>query len=386
MTKNILIDMLPFQHSGGVGGALSFTKAVYDSLFTYKPNDVQTYGIYDSRRGFAQQYNLFEYAKSHGIELYDVSKKPLREIISENSIDCFFIAFGQFYEGIDLTDIKIKVIMFIHDIFDIERCDNKIDYSIITSPCNLTTWQRFKRIVNLASGRYTKQAHHKYHNVMQLYAAENTIAYTVSHYSANALKYYFPEIKKEIRVCYSPLRKAEVTGVIENPKLKELVESGKKYFFMVAANRIYKNPGIVMKVFKRISEEHDVSLVTLKYGKSINKSHIDINYLSDADMEYAYKNALALLFPSFFEGFGYPPIEAIVNGTPAIASNVTSIPEVLGNAGIYFSPFYPADLYRAMKLVLDNPSIKDYELHERAKEITTKQEQDLINLINEILK
>ena len=385
MSKRILIDMLPFQHAGGVGGALSFTKAVYDCLFEYKTDNVFVYGIYDSHRGIAQQYNLFEYAKSHGIELYDVSKKPLREFITENSIDCFYIAFGQFYEGIDLTGIKTKVIMFIHDIFDIERCDIKIDYSI-TDPYKLTLWGRFKRIANLASGRYAKQAKNRYQDIMKLYAAENTMSYTVSNYSANALKYYFPEIKKEINVCYSPLRKAEFTGEIENPILKKLIESGKKYFFMIAANRIYKNPGIVMKVFKRISEEYDIKLVTLKYGKSINNSHIDINYLSDADMDYAYKHALALLFPSFFEGFGYPPIEAIVNGTPAIASNVTSIPEVLGNAGIYFSPFYPADLYQAMKLVIENPSIKDHELHERAKEITTKQEEDLNKLINEILK
>lgn len=385
MAKKILIDMLPFQHTGGVGGALSFTKAVYDNLFEHKTDDVFVYGIYDSYRGIAQQYNLFEYAKSHGIELYDVSKKPLRNFISEKSINCFYIAFGQFYEGIDLTGIKIKVIMFIHDIFDIERCDNKIDYSI-TDPYKLTLWGRFKRIANLAFGRYAKQAKKRYHDIMKLYAAENTISYTVSNYSATALKYYFPEIKKEIQVCYSPLRKAEIMGVIENSILKELVESGKKYFFMIAANRIYKNPGIIMKAFMRISEEYDVKLLTLKYGKSICKSHIDINYLSDADMEYAYKHALALVFPSFFEGFGYPPIEAIVNGIPAIASNVTSIPEVLGNAGIYFSPFYPADLYRAMKLVLDNPSIKDYELHERAKEITLRQEQDLHKLIKEILK
>lgn len=55
---------------------------------------------------------------------------------------------------------------------------------------------------------------------MKLYAAENTMSYTVSNYSANALKYYFPEIKKEINVCYSPLRKAEFTGEIENPILK----------------------------------------------------------------------------------------------------------------------------------------------------------------------
>lgn len=78
-------------------------------------------------------------------------KKTLRDFISENSINCFYIAFGQFYEGIDLTGIKTKVIMFIHDIFDIERCDNKIDYAI-TDPYKLTLWRRFKewRILLLA--------------------------------------------------------------------------------------------------------------------------------------------------------------------------------------------------------------------------------------------
>lgn len=384
MTKKILIDMLPFQYSYGVGGALSFTKAVYDALFAKKDENVLVYGLYDSRRGVAQQYNLFGYAKEHNIELYDVAKKPLCAFIPQNNIDSFFIAFGQFYEGIDLAGIKTKVIMFIHDIFDIERCDNKIDYSIVDPYCQ-TRLQRLKRIVNLVSGRFGRLARKRYSDVIPLYAAAETKSYTVSNYSANALKYYFPEIKKDIHVCYSPLRTAKSSGVIENKDLKQLIESGKKYFFMIAANRVYKNPAIVMKVFNRISEEYDVTLLTLKYGKSVNDSHIDLDYLSDADMDYAYKHALALLFPSFFEGFGYPPIEAAVNGTPAICSNVTSIPEVLGDAGIYFSPFYPADLYRAMKLVLDNPSVKKKEIQQRAKEITDRQEQDLNELIREIL-
>lgn len=377
--------MLPFQHNGGVGGALSFAKAVYDTLIAYKPSDVHIYGVYDSHRGIAQQYNLFDYAKSHDIELYDLSQEPLSEFISRKSISSFFIAFGQFYEGVNLKGIKTKIIMFIHDIFDIERCDNKIDY-FIADPFKQTLWQRFKRIVNLASGRYALQAKNRYRNIIPLYASANTVSYAVSDYTVNALKYYFPEIKKDIRVCYSPLKIANHTHGIENPKLKQLVESKEKYFFMIAANRVYKNPGIVIKAFKRISKEHNVKLLTLKYGKSINSNHIDIDYLSDADMDYAYKHALALLFPSFFEGFGYPAIEAITNGTPAISSNVTSIPEVLGDAGIYFSPFYPADLYRAMKLVLDNPQIKKQEIQKRAEEITARQEKDLKELINEILK
>lgn len=385
MKKKILIDMLPFQHPEGVGGALSFAKAVYDGLIASKTHEVSLYGVYDSKRGIAKQYNLFEYANENNIKLYDVSNKPLRNFISENNIDCFYIAFGQFYNGIDLTGIKTKVIMFIHDIFDIERCDNKIDY-LIADPYRQTIWQRFKRIVNMASGRYHNKAQNIYRDIIPLYASKNTISYAVSGYTVNALKYYFPEISKEIKICYSPLRKAIKSESIENQLLKQLVESKQKYFFMISANRIYKNAGIVMKAFDRISKEFNVKLLTLKYGKSINNNHIDINYLSDADMDYAYKNATAVLFPSFFEGFGYPAIEAITNGTPAIASNVTSIPEILGDAGIYFSPFYPADLYRAMKLVLDNPSIKKQEMEKRTKEISNRQEQDLKELINEILK
>lgn len=377
--------MLPFQHSGGVGGALSFAKAVYDCLIANKPDNVLIYGVYDSKRGLAQQYNIFDYAKSNGIELYDVSKKPLRDFINEHGIECFYIAFGQFYEGIDLTGIKAKVIMFIHDIFDIERCDNKIDYSLI-DPYKTSLWIRLKRIVNQASGRYTHIARNRYRSIIPLYASENTISYTVSGYTANALKYYFPEIGKDIRICYSPLRKVKSTKTIENLELKKLIESKKKYFFMIAANRIYKNPAIVMKTFEKISKEYNITLLTLKYGKSINNRHIDINYLSDEDMNCAYEHATALLFPSFFEGFGYPAIEAITIGTPVIASNVTSIPEVLGDAGIYFSPFYPADLYRAMKLVLDNPKIKEKEIKKRAEEISLRQEKDLKELIKEILK
>ncbi len=384
MNKKILIDFLPFQHPDGVGGALSFTKAVYDSLLEEKSKDVRLYGIYDSRRKMAMQYNLVDYANKYGIELFDVSKQPIRDFISQEHIDCFFIAFGQFYEGIDIRGMKTKVIMFIHDIFDIERCDNKIDYSIIDS-FNQTLWQRIKRIINISSGRYALRARKRYRNIIPLYASHETHSYTVSKYTANALKCYFPEIKKDIKVCYAPLRKAAKGKGIENSKLKQLVESGKKYFFMVAANRIYKNPGIVMKAFSKICKEYDVTLLTLKYGKQISESHIDISFLSDSDMEHAYKHAVALLFPSFFEGFGYPPIEAMMNGTPTIASNVTSIPEILGFAGIYFSPFYPADLYRAMKLILDEPDLKKKDIEVRTEEMKVLQENDLKELIKDIL-
>jgi glycosyltransferase involved in cell wall biosynthesis len=124
----------------------------------------------------------------------------------------------------------------------------------------------------------------------------------------------------------------------------------------------------------------------LNYGHSTHQQHIDIPFLSDSDLEHAYKNAHALVFGSFFEGFGYPPIEAMRYNTPCVASNVTSIPEILGNAGIYFSPFYPADLYRAIKEVLNDRDCRHEQMQHRYVEVSERQREDLKLLVNEIFQ
>ena len=221
---------------------------------------------------------------------------------------------------------------------------------------------------------------------MQLFSAANTIPYTVSEYSRSALEYYFPQCANKIRICYSPLKSQEPAVPIEHPKLAQLVQSGKPYLLMLAANRIYKNPSLVVKVFSKLQEEYpDLHLLTLKYGKSTSPRHIDVDYLNDADLEHAYKHAYALVFGSFFEGFGYPPIEAARHGTPTVASNVTSIPEILGDAGIYFSPFYPADLYRALKLVLADRDTYAMKSRQRYEQICKRQRSDLEKLIQAII-
>ena len=110
----------------------------------------------------------------------------------------------------------------------------------------------------------------------------------------------------------------------------------------------------------------------------------DIEFLSDSDLEHAYKNAVALVFPSFFEGFGYPPIEAAKYSTPTVASNVTSIPEILGDAGCYFSPFYPAALYQAILTVLDGREQFAERARKRYEYIKEIQERQLKDLIREL--
>ena len=374
--KRILIDFLPFQCNDGVSGASSFAKAVYDRLFMHD-GEIEIYGAYDATIPVGK-YDYRQYAAEHQVELLDISTLPLSTHIRQKGIDVFFIAIGQLYAPYNLAGIDCKTIMFIHDIFDYERLDNQIDLII---PDNALTW--CKRLINLRSGRWKKQALKTYQNIMPLYTAPNTQAYTVSEYSRNALQYYFPEIRKEIHICYSPLRTADMGKAIENSSLKRLVTSGKRYLFLLAANRRYKNASLLFKVFKRLHQEHpDLYLLTLKYGKSIHPNHVDIPFLSDSDVEHAYHNAHALVFASLFEGFGYPPIEALKHGTPTVASNVTSIPEILGDAGIYFSPLYAADMYRAINTVLDNRDVRAQQIQRRYQQITQRQEEHLSALVN----
>lgn len=382
---NILIDFIPFQITGGISGAASFTKTVYDALFDHRTPDLQIYAAYNATLPTNGRYDCHKLSKEWNISLVDFSTQPLSQIIRSKDINVFFIAIGQLYSQYNLTGITCKTVMFIHDIFDAERCDNRLDLTIVDR-YHESRLQRFRRIINLTTGRWNRQMRQCYNNIMPLYTASNTLAYTVSDYSRYALRYYFPEIQKDIRVCYSPLKDNKRKPNIEDPQLAQLINSGKPYLLMLAANRIYKNAAMLTKVFLRLQTEYpELHLLSLRYGECISEQHIDIKYLSDSDLEHAYEHAYALVFGSFFEGFGYPPIEAAHYGTPAVASNVTSIPEILGPAGFYFSPFYPADLYRALKLVLTNRDIHAEAIRQRYNEIRDRQQCDLEHLINEIL-
>jgi glycosyltransferase involved in cell wall biosynthesis len=69
-----------------------------------------------------------------------------------------------------------------------------------------------------------------------------------------------------------------------------------------------------------------------------------------------YRTASALVFPSLYEGFGLPPLEAMACGTPVAVSRAASLPEVCGDAAEYFDPLSPEDMARAIAAVLDDPA------------------------------
>ncbi len=77
-------------------------------------------------------------------------------------------------------------------------------------------------------------------------------------------------------------------------------------------------------------------------------------YVPDSQLEILYSEAKVYVFPSLYEGFGLPPLEAMANGCPVVSSDRASLPEILAEAAIYFNPEDEADMLAKIRFVLDN--------------------------------
>jgi glycosyltransferase involved in cell wall biosynthesis len=90
--------------------------------------------------------------------------------------------------------------------------------------------------------------------------------------------------------------------------------------------------------------------------------HNDVRFLGFVPIEVLrifYDMAKIFVFPSLYEGFGLPPLEAMAHGTPVVASNVSSLPEVVGNAAVLVNPENVFEIMRALHRVLLDQSLRD---------------------------
>ena len=89
---------------------------------------------------------------------------------------------------------------------------------------------------------------------------------------------------------------------------------------------------------------------------------IYLNFVSGNSLLWLYKNAKLFVFPSYYEGFGFPPLEAASLGTISAVSNVSSVPEICGDAAFYFNPYDIDEMTATIKKALTDPkAIKDMQ-------------------------
>jgi glycosyltransferase involved in cell wall biosynthesis len=102
---------------------------------------------------------------------------------------------------------------------------------------------------------------------------------------------------------------------------------------------------------------------------------LPLGFVSDRELRGLYEAALGLVFPSIYEGFGIPPIEAMFCGCPVIASSAASVPEICADAARYFNPHDPDDLVRVVSEFIHSQEMRNELIaagHARANRFTWK--------------
>lgn len=144
------------------------------------------------------------------------------------------------------------------------------------------------------------------------------------------------------------------------------------YILFVGSHKeVYKNFMGFVKEVAPVLHKLNIHLVvaggnTLNAAETALLKELDIfnrtvsfAHVSDAFLKHLYKNALVFIFPSLYEGFGIPVLEAMQCHCPVLLSNNSSLPEVGGTAAAYFDPFTEGDLGASLeKLIMDEPSRK----------------------------
>jgi glycosyltransferase involved in cell wall biosynthesis len=86
---------------------------------------------------------------------------------------------------------------------------------------------------------------------------------------------------------------------------------------------------------------------------------IFVEYITELDLACYYSSAALLAYPSLYEGFGFPLLEAMACGCPVVTSITSSLPEVVGEAGIMVNPYDTGGLAQAMRRVLTDDKLRD---------------------------
>jgi len=317
--------------------------------------NVYNYGLtfFDEKREKNNRQWIKKYFGKYDIPIYECNTLSYREtwlnedIYKEKSYNDYTGADGDIFHFTNLISIPYnlsgKMVVTIHDMLPLRYPDYYHPDSYARNCLNL---KRLKKI--------------------------EPIIITVSE-SAKEDIIYYSDIKSE-KIYTIPLGFDENIYSEQNDSdvLKDLCIDS-PYLLFLSAIAKNKNLCRIVEAFESLAERFsDIKLVVAGgsaiYTDSSAISKIEnspfasrivmAGYVSDKQKHILYSNALAFLFPSLFEGFGLPILEAMSCGCPVITSNVSSMPEVVGDAAILIDPYSIEQLAYEMERIISSESLR----------------------------
>lgn len=205
-----------------------------------------------------------------------------------------------------------------------------------------------------------------YRLIYRLSARRSVAILTVSNFSRNRLAEIFRIPKERIIVTYSGVdhMTRDVAPHSDQPSIATTIKP--PYILAVSSMNPNKNFAVVAKLAELLADS-DVCVVVAGgtnprvFGNagSMPDNVQWLGYVTDDDLKALYRSASCFIFPSLYEGFGLPPIEAMANGCPVIASNAASIPEICGGAALYFDPLSGEALREQVLKLLNSPALSN---------------------------
>jgi glycosyltransferase involved in cell wall biosynthesis len=245
---------------------------------------------------------------------------------------------------------------------------------LLISLCNIGSVFHFQQIVTFhdASVFAVPWAYKiafilKYRFVMWILARTARQVFTVSQFSKTELAKYLGTSIERISIipegCEHILQASPDRSIITKHNLSQ-----KPFILTIGSLSPHKNINNVIEAIKNYhTDEINLVIVGGEFGKVFKqveaqetKQIIRLGYVTDSELRALYENALCLIFPSLYEGFGLPPLEAMSCGCPVLSSNMGSFPEIYRDAALYFDPTNLDEIRKTIQVFMGNAALQKH--------------------------
>jgi glycosyltransferase involved in cell wall biosynthesis len=285
-------------------------------------------------------------------------KNPFKRISKSHQLWYLYLPLG-------LNDISKKV--------DIVHCINA--EPIYLKPKNAKLINTIYDIIPyLFPETYTFSTSFRFKCILPITLKISDKIIVISHHTKKDIIKHFKIPEDKIKVIhlaanenYKPLKENEIN------KVRKKYNLNYPFILYVGGLEPKKNIPTLLKALYKLKKqgiEHKLVITGEKRWKyksifetmeklNLQRDVIFTGYVPDEDLPALYNAADLFVYPSLYEGFGLPPLEAMQCGTPVITSNTSSLPEVVGDAGIMVNPYDVDELANEMYEVLTNDGLRD---------------------------
>lgn len=207
---------------------------------------------------------------------------------------------------------------------------------------------------------------------------------TISHFSASELAFFFPEAREKTHVIYPGIveHMASTSFLQGGDKIRQTKRLRRPYILTVGTLEPRKNIEFLIQVFETMNEFRGELVIVgrrgWKYEAIIDRLRSSpraadirlIENVADRELPAIYAGAEIFVFPTFYEGFGFPPLEAFACGVPVLSSGAGALKEVLGDGALLIDDYDAVRWARAAELLINDKKVRQLFVEKGRRQVS----------------